>query len=54
MVFSDLIALDKASDLRKKIMDNKFAINDVFFDIQQKSDLELLSELRQFSENIMR
>jgi len=54
MVLSDMIGAGEASDLRKKIMDNKFAISNVFFGVQQKNDLELLSELRQFSEKIMR
>lgn len=54
MVLSDMIGTGEAADLRKRIVENKFAADDVFFGIQEKNDLELLSELRHFSETIMR
>ncbi|XP_038971224.1 glycogen synthase-like isoform X1 [Phoenix dactylifera] len=54
MVLSGMIGTSEASDIRKKVMDRKDNIPDVFHDIQQKTDMELLSELRQFSEKTMR
>lgn len=54
MVLSGMIGTREASDLRKKVMDRKDNIHNVFRDIQQKTDMELLSELHQFSEKTMR
>ncbi|XP_038978472.1 probable starch synthase 4, chloroplastic/amyloplastic isoform X2 [Phoenix dactylifera] len=54
MVLLGMIGTSEASDIRKKVMDRKDNIPDVFHDIQQKTDMELLSELRQFSEKTMR
>ncbi|XP_020277347.1 probable starch synthase 4, chloroplastic/amyloplastic isoform X2 [Asparagus officinalis] len=54
MVLSDMIGTGEAADLRKSIVENRFAVDNLFFGIQEKNDLELLSELRHFSETIMR
>ncbi|KAJ0966491.1 hypothetical protein J5N97_023408 [Dioscorea zingiberensis] len=54
MVLSGIINSEEASHLRKLIVKNQTSINDAFYEIQKKKDIELLSELRQFSEKITR
>ncbi|KAL5819915.1 hypothetical protein ACOSQ4_023757 [Xanthoceras sorbifolium] len=49
MVFNGLINTEEASDLRKLVLDYKVSVADVFTDILQKRDAELLAELRHFS-----
>uniref|UniRef100_A0A0A9FU77 starch synthase n=1 Tax=Arundo donax TaxID=35708 RepID=A0A0A9FU77_ARUDO len=48
MVISGMISTGEASDLRKKVVDNRNIIQSVFSDIQHKPNTELLSELRLF------
>ncbi|KAJ6915779.1 starch synthase 4 [Populus alba x Populus x berolinensis] len=50
MVLTGLIDSAEASGMRKAVMGNKFSVALVFFDIRQKTDAELLAQLRQFSD----
>ncbi|XP_050205429.1 probable starch synthase 4, chloroplastic/amyloplastic [Mercurialis annua] len=49
MVLMGMITASEASNLRNAVMDYKFSVADLLFDNEQKSDTELLAELRQFS-----
>ncbi|XP_061950455.1 probable starch synthase 4, chloroplastic/amyloplastic isoform X3 [Populus nigra] len=49
MVLTGLIDSAEASGMRKAVMGNKFSVALVFFDIRQKTDAELLAQLRHFS-----
>lgn len=49
MVLTGMINYAEASDLRKVVMGYKFTVPEVFFDAMQKSDAELLAELRHIS-----
>ncbi|OVA07332.1 Starch synthase [Macleaya cordata] len=49
MVLTGVIVKEEASNLRSLVTDNKVSIADVFSDIQQLKDSELLAELRHFS-----
>jgi starch synthase len=48
MTISGMVGMTEASDLRKKVIDNRYMIHSVFSDIHHKQDTELLSELRLF------
>ncbi|XP_038697626.1 probable starch synthase 4, chloroplastic/amyloplastic isoform X3 [Tripterygium wilfordii] len=48
MVLTGMINKEEAHDFRGLVVNNKFSLSDVFSDIQQKKDSELLSEFRQF------
>uniref|UniRef100_A0A0E0K6L1 starch synthase n=1 Tax=Oryza punctata TaxID=4537 RepID=A0A0E0K6L1_ORYPU len=48
MTISGMVGMIEASDLRKKVIDNRYMIHSVFSDIHHKQDTELLSELRSF------
>nr|XP_034933008.1 probable starch synthase 4, chloroplastic/amyloplastic isoform X3 [Populus alba] len=50
MVLTGLIDSAEASGMRKAVMGNKFSVALVFFDIRQKTDAELLAQLRHFSD----
>ncbi|GKU98730.1 hypothetical protein SLEP1_g11691 [Rubroshorea leprosula] len=50
LVLTGMISNVEASDLRRLVMDRKVSLADVFSDILQKRDAEILAELRQFSE----
>ncbi|KAH8503788.1 hypothetical protein H0E87_014873 [Populus deltoides] len=50
MVLTGLIDSAEASGMRKAVMSNKFSVALVFFDIRQKTDAELLAQLRHFSD----
>uniref|UniRef100_A0A2P2L1F3 starch synthase n=1 Tax=Rhizophora mucronata TaxID=61149 RepID=A0A2P2L1F3_RHIMU len=52
MVLTGMINTGEASDLRKVVMGYKCSVVDVFYDIMQKTDDELLAELHQFSDGI--
>ncbi|XP_020113451.1 probable starch synthase 4, chloroplastic/amyloplastic isoform X4 [Ananas comosus] len=52
MVISGMIGSGEASSLRKKVMDSRSQINDAFCEIRHKTDMELLSELRLFTEKM--
>ncbi|XP_037491440.1 probable starch synthase 4, chloroplastic/amyloplastic, partial [Jatropha curcas] len=49
MVLTGMINTAEASNLRKTVMDCKISVADLFFEKVQKSDAELLVELRHFS-----
>ncbi|XP_021655258.2 probable starch synthase 4, chloroplastic/amyloplastic isoform X4 [Hevea brasiliensis] len=49
MVLTGMINTAEASNLRKAVMDYKISVADISLDNVQKSDAELLSELRHFS-----
>ncbi|XP_072993068.1 uncharacterized protein [Typha latifolia] len=53
MVVSGMVGTREASDLRKKVMDNRIMMHNAFYGIHHKTDMELLSELRQFSEKMI-
>uniref|UniRef100_I1P5C9 starch synthase n=1 Tax=Oryza glaberrima TaxID=4538 RepID=I1P5C9_ORYGL len=46
MTISGMVGMTEASDLRKKVIDNRYMIHSVFSDIHHKQDTELLSELQ--------
>uniref|UniRef100_A0A0D9VMF1 Protein kinase domain-containing protein n=1 Tax=Leersia perrieri TaxID=77586 RepID=A0A0D9VMF1_9ORYZ len=48
MAISGTVDMTEASDLRKKVIDNRYMIHSIFSDIHDKEDTELLSELRLF------
>ncbi|XP_062005462.1 probable starch synthase 4, chloroplastic/amyloplastic isoform X2 [Rosa rugosa] len=48
MVLSRMIAAGEASDLRRLVMDHKMSLAEVFDGTLQKTDAELLAELRHF------
>lgn len=50
MVLGGMISTAEASDLRAMVMDRKVSLADVFSDMLQTRDDELLAELRLFSE----
>lgn len=50
MVLTGLIDSAEASGMRKAVVGNKFSVALVFFDIRQKTDAELLAQLRHFSD----
>lgn len=50
LVFTGMINTSEACDLRKAVMGSKFSVTDVFFDVRQKTDSELLVELRHFTD----
>jgi hypothetical protein len=50
MVLTGLIDSAEASGMRKAVMSNKFSVALAFFDIRQKTDAELLAQLRHFSD----
>ncbi|XP_020080842.1 probable starch synthase 4, chloroplastic/amyloplastic isoform X4 [Ananas comosus] len=52
MVISGMIGSGEASSLRKKVMGSRSQINDAFCEIRHKTDMELLSELRLFTEKM--
>lgn len=50
MVLTGIISAGEASDLRRLIIDSKVSVADGFSDILRKRDVELLAELRLFSD----
>ncbi|XVE86919.1 hypothetical protein DITRI_Ditri18aG0074200 [Diplodiscus trichospermus] len=50
MVLAGIVSTSEASDLRRMVMDSKVSVADLFSDMLQKRDAELLAELRHFSE----
>ncbi|XP_021273834.1 probable starch synthase 4, chloroplastic/amyloplastic isoform X3 [Herrania umbratica] len=50
MVLGGMISPAEATDLRRMVMDRKVSVANVFSDMLQKRDAELLAELRHFSE----
>ncbi|EOX91830.1 UDP-Glycosyltransferase superfamily protein [Theobroma cacao] len=50
MVLGGMISPAEATDLRRMVMDSKVSVANVFSDMPQKRDAELLAELRHFSE----
>ncbi|XP_062221624.1 uncharacterized protein LOC133920970 isoform X2 [Phragmites australis] len=48
MTISGMISTEVASDLRKKVVDNRSTVQSAFSDIHHKPNTELLSELRLF------
>lgn len=54
MVLSGLIGTGEASDLRRLVVKNKFGIVDTFSDVEQRKDIDLLTELRHFSDKSKR
>ncbi|XVF17434.1 hypothetical protein REPUB_Repub10bG0121900 [Reevesia pubescens] len=50
MVLGGMISTAEASDLRRMVLDSKLSVVDVFSDLLEKKDAELLAELRHFSE----
>lgn len=48
MVLTRMIAAGEASDLRRLVMDHKVSLAEVFDGTLQKTDAELLAELRHF------
>ncbi|XVF59170.1 hypothetical protein PTKIN_Ptkin07bG0254100 [Pterospermum kingtungense] len=50
MVLGGMISTAEASDLRAMVIDRKVSLADVFSDMLQRRDAELLAELRHFSE----
>ena len=49
MVLKDMIDTGEASDFRRVVMSSNAMVVDVFFDIMQREDVELLAELRHLS-----
>lgn len=49
MVLTGLINTGEASDLRNLVLDSKVSVADVFSNVLQKSDAELLAEFRYLS-----
>ncbi|XP_008236823.1 PREDICTED: probable starch synthase 4, chloroplastic/amyloplastic isoform X2 [Prunus mume] len=54
MVLMGMITTGEASNLRRLVMDHKVSVAEVFNDTLQKSDAEILAELRHFSERNQR
>ncbi|RVX23972.1 putative starch synthase 4, chloroplastic/amyloplastic [Vitis vinifera] len=50
MVLKGMIDTGEASDFRRLVMNSNAIVADVFFDIMQRKDVELLAELRHFSD----
>ncbi|KAJ4833324.1 hypothetical protein Tsubulata_000539 [Turnera subulata] len=50
MVLTGMINTAEASGFRKMVVNDKHTVPDIFFGIMQKSDAELLAELRHFSD----
>ncbi|XP_006649149.1 probable starch synthase 4, chloroplastic/amyloplastic [Oryza brachyantha] len=48
MAVSGMVGMAEASDLRKKVFDNRYMISSIFCDTHHMQDTELLSELRLF------
>ncbi|KAF0933460.1 hypothetical protein E2562_018555 [Oryza meyeriana var. granulata] len=48
MAISGMVGMTEASDLRNKVIGNRYMVHSVFSDIHHKQDTELLSELRLF------
>lgn len=49
MVLTGMVAAGEATDLRRLVMDHKVSLAEVFNGTLQKTDVELLAELRHFS-----
>ncbi|CAB4283973.1 unnamed protein product [Prunus armeniaca] len=54
MVLMGMVTTGEASNLRRLVMDHKVSVAEVFNDTLQKSDAEILAELRHFSERNQR
>ncbi|XP_077219550.1 UDP-Glycosyltransferase superfamily protein [Tasmannia lanceolata] len=54
MVVSGLIHKENALNLRRLVMDNKTSIAGTFYDINQRKDTELLTDIRNFSDESKR
>ncbi|XP_022740360.1 probable starch synthase 4, chloroplastic/amyloplastic isoform X2 [Durio zibethinus] len=50
LVLGEMISIAEASDLRRIVIDRKVSVADLFSDMLEKRDAELLAELRHFSE----
>ncbi|XP_034220641.1 probable starch synthase 4, chloroplastic/amyloplastic isoform X2 [Prunus dulcis] len=54
MVLMGMVTIGEASNLRRLVMDHKVSVAEVFNDTLQKSDAEILAELRHFLERNQR